>query len=231
VQGQQGNVVVITGAQGQAGSAIARRLAGTSPLALLDHAQGTTQEPSAGAPSVVFGGVDVTDESSVQQVVARVRTELGPIRALVHTVGAYADGVDVIDQSASAVRRMLELNYLAAVHLVHTVLPDLVDRDGSRIVLFASTDALHGRAGASAYAAAKAALLRFAESLAAEVAPRGVLVRVLVPTTIDTPANRASRPDADFASWVTLDEVASTVEFLLSPASSGIRFAAVPLGA
>jgi NAD(P)-dependent dehydrogenase (short-subunit alcohol dehydrogenase family) len=149
---------------------------------------------------------------------------------VVHTVGGYADGADVKDQPLDTVRRMFELNVVAAVNVVKAALPDVLSSEHGRIVLFASADALKGRAGASAYAAAKAALLRFAESLAEEVTPHGVCVRVILPTTIDMPRNRAAMPNANFASWVTLDEVASSVEFLIDPASSGMRFALVPLG-
>jgi NAD(P)-dependent dehydrogenase (short-subunit alcohol dehydrogenase family) len=125
---------------------------------------------------------------------------------------------------------MMSVNFYSALHLVKAVLPDLLSAEHGRIILFASADALRGRAGASAYAASKAALLRYAEALAEEVTPKGVGVRVIVPTTIDTPANRAAMPNGRFADWVSLDQVASTVEFLLAPESAGLRFALVPLG-
>lgn len=223
-------VVVITGARGQVGSALTRRLQSRMPLALLDRAQSERQGVEPMSKVATFGGVDLADESSVQKAVARVRAEFGAIRALVHTVGGYADGAKVHEQPLETVRRMLDLNYLSAVHVVKAVLPDVIAAGNGRIVLFASADALRGRAGASAYAAAKAALLRFAEALADEVAPHGVCVHVVVPTTIDSPNNRAAMPAARFADWVTPEEIASCVEFLLSSAASGLRFATLPMG-
>ncbi len=223
-------VVVITGARGQVGSAIVRRLSGRAPLALLERAPMDGPQPDSPARVGVFGGVDLAQEAAVRDVIARVRREFGPIGALVHTVGGYAGGVEVLEQPFSTVQRMLEMNFLSAVHVVQAVLPDVIAAGQGRIVLFASSGAFQGRAGSSAYAAAKGALIRFAEALAEEVAPHGVGVRVIAPTTIDTPPNRAAMPKARFADWVTPDEIASTVEFLLDPTSSGIRFAAIPMG-
>jgi NAD(P)-dependent dehydrogenase (short-subunit alcohol dehydrogenase family) len=174
--------------------------------------------------------VDVNDEQSVLAGVEKARGLLGPVRALVHTVGAWTGGTDVAAQSLDGVRNMLAVNFLSAVHLVKAVLPDVLASQHGRIVLFASADALRGRAGSAAYAASKAALLRYAEALAEEVAPHGVGVRVILPTTIDTPSNRSAMPNAHFADWVSLEEVANVVEFALSPASSGLRFALLPLG-
>jgi NAD(P)-dependent dehydrogenase (short-subunit alcohol dehydrogenase family) len=221
--------IVLTGAGGQVGSALARRLAGLGPLALLG-VDAAAPGPDPQDPVRAFGRVDLLDEQAVRRAGAEIRAALGPIRALVHTVGAHVADVEVQEQPLELVRRMLDANYLAAVGIIRTLLPDLQASASARIVLFASREALHARAGRSAYAASKAALLRFAEALAEEVAPRGVGVCVLMPSTIDTPANRAAAPDADTAGWVTLDQIAALVEFLIDPGSAGIRFAAIPLG-
>lgn len=222
--------IVVTGATGNVGGELVRKLLGKVPLALPGGDMSKLAESLRGHPVALLSGVDVTDEASVQQGIARGRAELGPVRALVHTVGAWAGGVEVGAQSLQDVQRMLSVNFLSAVHLIKAVLPDVIAAEHGRIILFSSADALRGRAGASAYAASKAALMRYAEALAEEVAPRGVGVHVIVPTTIDTPANRAAMPNGRFADWVKLEEVASTIEFLLAPESAGMRFALVPLG-
>jgi len=125
---------------------------------------------------------------------------------------------------------MLELNYVPAVTMVRAVLPHMLQAGAGTIVLFGSADALRGRAGSSAYAASKGALLRFAESLADEVGTSGVRVRVILPTTIDTEINRAAMPNARFSDWVTPTQIARTVSFLIDDASDGIRYATVPMG-
>jgi NAD(P)-dependent dehydrogenase (short-subunit alcohol dehydrogenase family) len=224
------DAVVITGATGNVGGALVRRLLGKTPLILPGGDMSRLADSVRGAQVALLSDVDVNDETSVARGIARGREQLGSVRALVHTVGAWAGGVEVGAQSVGDVQRMMSVNFYSAVHLVKAVLPDLLSAQHARIVVFSSADALHGRAGASAYAAAKAALMRYVEALAEEVTPKGVGVRVIVPTTIDTPANRAAMPNGRFADWVTLDQVASAVEFLLGPESSGLRFALVPLG-
>jgi NAD(P)-dependent dehydrogenase (short-subunit alcohol dehydrogenase family) len=220
--------VVITGANGQVGSAVVRRLRGHAPLALL----GRGREDAAGDPSepVSYFAADLGDEASVQATAREVRAKFGGVRGLVHTVGGYAGGVSVADQSLDTVRKMFELNVVTSVNVVKAFLPDLIASEHGRIVLFASAAALRGPAGSSAYAASKAALLRYAEALSEEVAAHGVYVRVIAPTTIDTPVNRKAMPSGQFADWVTLPEIADTVAFLLDPQSTGIRFAVLPMG-
>ena len=220
--------VVITGANGHVGAAVVRRLSGRGPLALIGHAP----EKSSGDSEdrIAYFAADLGDEPSVQAVAGEIRRKFGVIRGLVHTVGGYAGGMPAQEQSLDSVRKMFELNFITSVNVVKALLPDILRAEHGRIVLFASAAALRGQAGGSAYAASKAALLRYAESLAEEVAPRGVGVRVIAPTTIDTPVNRKAMPDGRFEDWVTLPELADTVAFLLDPASSGVRFATVPMG-
>jgi len=222
--------VIITGAFGNMGRAIASALAPTTPLALVTNAAAPPHGLPASAKVAVLEHVNLAEEAGTRMAVERSRRELGPITGLVHTVGSYADGMEVASQSLAKVRELLEVNYLAALPIIQAALPELTAAGGGRIVLFGSVDAFKARAGASAYAAAKAALVRFAEGLAYEVSAHGVGVSVLIPTTLDTPANRAAMPSANFADWVPVADVANVVSFLLSPASRAIRFATIPLG-
>lgn len=225
-------VVVITGASGNVGQAIARELAPKAKLALLDRREptlgGLTGAGALGPKS--YGGVDLGDEVRVRATVSEVASQLGTIRALVHTVGGWAGGTHAKDQELDLVRRMMELNFVAAVTMVRAVLPQMLEAKAGTIVLFGSADALRGRAGSSAYAASKGALLRFSESLADEVGADGIRVRVILPTTIDTEINRKAMPNANFGDWVTPSQIARTVSFLIDDASDGIRYATVPMG-
>jgi NAD(P)-dependent dehydrogenase (short-subunit alcohol dehydrogenase family) len=135
-----------------------------------------------------------------------------------------------VGESALAdMRELFELNYWSAVHVVRALLPDLKASAHGRIVLFGSVAAVQGSAHAAAYAASKAALLRFAQVLAEELVDTRINVQVLLPGTIDTAQNRAAMPNAPHQQRVTPDQLADTVAFLLSPAASGIRFAALPM--
>jgi NAD(P)-dependent dehydrogenase (short-subunit alcohol dehydrogenase family) len=222
--------VAITGASGAVGTAVARLLAPHEKLALLDRRTAPRHELPPAARFASYAGVDLSDEDASAAAFDRVRSELGPLRALVHTAGGFAAGTEVVDQRAAALRHLLEVNLVSAANAVRAVLPDMLAAQDGRIVLFGSAHALRGRAGASAYAAAKGGLLRFAEALADEVNGRGVSVVVLLPTIIDTPENRAAMPEARVADWVTPEQIAATVAFLIGSGGAGIRFAAIPMG-
>jgi NADP-dependent 3-hydroxy acid dehydrogenase YdfG len=223
-------VVLLTGASGNVGQAIAHKLAADCRLVLFDRRACSTSGLSDAALHRTYGGIDLADEAQVRVGVEEVRAGLGNVAALVHTVGGYAGGIAVQNESTNTARRMLELNYLTAITMVQAVLPHFLAAGGGTIVLFGSADALKGRAGNAMYGAAKAALVRFAEAFADEVADRGIRVRVILPTTIDTPINRQSMPHANFAKWVTPAQIADCVGFLISDAAAGIAYATVPMG-
>jgi NAD(P)-dependent dehydrogenase (short-subunit alcohol dehydrogenase family) len=226
-----GGAVIVTGAFGNMGKAITAALAPTTPLALVTHVAAPPHGLPETAQVSVIEHLDMRDEASVRAAVERTRRELGPIAGLVHTVGGYADGMEIEKLSIAKVRELFETNYFSALSIIQAVVPELIASGGGRIVLFGSVDAWRARAGAGPYAASKAALMRYAEGLAQEVGAHGVGVNVLVPTTIDTPQNRAAMPDARFSDWVAPGDIASVVSFLLSPAARALRFATLPLGA
>lgn len=222
--------VAITGASGAVGSAVARALSPYETLALIDRRGEPRHALAPAARFASYPGVDLSDQGAADAAFRRLRGELGPVRALVHTAGGFAGGVEVEAQSSAMLRHMLETNLITAANAIHAALPDLLEAGDGRIVLFGSAHALRGRGGASAYSAAKAALLRFAEALADEVNGRGVCVVVILPTTIDTPANRAAMPEASATGWATPEQIAALVGFYIGPGGAGIPFAAIPMG-
>jgi NAD(P)-dependent dehydrogenase (short-subunit alcohol dehydrogenase family) len=171
---------------------------------------------------LVLVHADVANEGGAA-VVAREAPALG---ALVNGVGGFAMGPHA-DTEAEVWDRLYRLNVRAAAVMTRAALPALAR--GGAIVNVAAAAALDPPAEMGAYTASKAALVAFTRSLAREVAGRGIRVNAVLPTTIDTPANRAAMPDADFSQWTRPEQIAAAIVWLASDAASAVRGALVPV--
>jgi NAD(P)-dependent dehydrogenase (short-subunit alcohol dehydrogenase family) len=185
----------------------------------------------AGANGSTLEGhrVDVTDETAVRQLFAKVLAEHGRLDALVNTVGAYAGGVNLWELETKVFDQMLALNLRSGYALSRAAIPAMLKHKYGAIVNVASKAALDHGAGAAAYAASKAAALALMDSLAAEVKGTGVRVNSILPSIIDTEANRKAMPGADFAKWPKPEEIARVILFLCSDDAKVIQGAAVPV--
>jgi NAD(P)-dependent dehydrogenase (short-subunit alcohol dehydrogenase family) len=173
--------------------------------------------------------MDVTDGAAVGQLVEWIVAQHGRLDALANTVGGYAGGIKLWDMDASVFDRMLALNLRAGFALAHAaVVPMLRQKHGS-IVNVAAKAAFDHAAGASAYAASKAAALAMMDSLAADTRGTGVRVNSVLPSIIDTEANRKAMPNADFGTWPKPEEIAQVILFLCSDEAKVIHGAAVPV--
>jgi len=159
---------------------------------------------------------------------AAVARAAGAPAVLVNGVGGFAAGA-IHETSLDVWDQMYRLNVRAAASMTRAVLPGMVERGRGAIVNVAANAALDPPAGISAYAASKAALVALTRSLAREVAGRGVRVNAVLPTTIDTQANRAAMPDADFSQWTKPEQIAAAIHWLASDAASAVRGALVPV--
>jgi NAD(P)-dependent dehydrogenase (short-subunit alcohol dehydrogenase family) len=166
---------------------------------------------------------DVADEAGAAEAVVRAD---GPT-VIVNGVGGFAAGPHH-ETSLEVWDHMYRMNVRSAAVVCHAALPGLLVRGRGAIVNVAAHAALDPPAGLGAYAASKAALVAFTRSLAREV-PRGVRVNAVLPTTIDTPANRAAMPDADFSTWTRPEQIAAAILWLASDAASAVRGALVPV--
>ncbi len=161
---------------------------------------------------------------------ARAVTAAGPdLAALIHLVGGYAGGTLVAETSDDVWRRMQTLNLDAAFYATRAAVPGLSARPGGRIVLIGARPAVEPVAGLAAYAVAKAGVVALARTLALELAPRQATCNVVLPSVIDTPANRAAMPQADFSRWVQPAALAGVIAWLASPAAGDINGAVVPV--
>jgi NAD(P)-dependent dehydrogenase (short-subunit alcohol dehydrogenase family) len=173
--------------------------------------------------------VDVTDETAVRQLMDRVLAEHGRLDALVNTVGGYAGGVNLWELETKVFDQMLALNLRSGYALSRAAIPVMLKQKHGAIVNVAAKAALDHGAGAAAYAASKAGALALMDSLAAEVKGTGVRVNSILPSIIDTEANRKAMPNADFAKWPKPQEIALVILFLCSDDAKVIHGAAVPV--
>lgn len=175
--------------------------------------------------AVVLVEADVAEQSGAEKVAKAAP----PAAALVNLVGGFGGGSPVWESELELWDRMYRMNVRTAVAMARAVLPGMLARQQGAIVNIASRAALDRPAGICAYSAAKAAVMVLTETLQKEAGPHGVRVNAVVPTTIDTPANRAAMPDADFKAWTTPDEIAQVIVWLCSKEASAVRGGLIPV--
>jgi 3-oxoacyl-[acyl-carrier protein] reductase len=220
-----GKAIVITGASGALGKVVAdAAIARGARVAGIDRAPAKS---GATADRIEFGGVDLSDAAQARQAVDAAAAHFGRLDALVNIAGAFAFET-VADGDPATWQRLYAINVTTALHASRAAIPHLVASGAGRIVNVGAMAALQSGAGMGAYAASKAGVHRLTEALAAELKGK-VTVNAVLPTTIDTPANRRDMPKADFATWVTADELANVILFLASDAASAVTGALLPV--
>ena len=151
------------------------------------------------------------------------------LEAVVNLVGGFASGPKVHETEPDEFDRLIRLNLRPAFLLARAAMPRLVERGGGAFVGVSARAALRPFPGAAGYVTGKAALLAFVKALDAEYRADGVRCNAVLPSTIDTPANRAATPDADFSRWVPSEQIARVVRFLVSEDSAPTTGAGVPV--
>ena len=229
-----GKVVLVTGGTGGLGHAVSLAfLAEGATVAVTyqkaDEFERLKKDAGAGTPSLQGYAVDVTDEAAVHQLVDSILAHHERLDALVNTVGAYAGGMNLWEMDSKTLERMLSLNLRVAYVLSRSVAPVMLKQKHGAIVNTCAKAAWDHGAGASAYAASKAGALALMDSLAAEVKGSGVRVNSILPSIIDTAANRNAMPGADFSKWPKPQDIAQVILFLCSDAAKVIHGAAIPV--
>jgi NAD(P)-dependent dehydrogenase (short-subunit alcohol dehydrogenase family) len=151
------------------------------------------------------------------------------LEAVVNLVGGFAVGPKVHEVSSEEFERVIRLNIGPAFRLARAAMPRLVERGGGAFVGVSARPALRPFSGAAAYATGKAAVLTFIQALDAEYKGEGVRCNAVLPSVIDTPANRAAEPDADFSKWVPPEQIARVIRFLVSDDSAPVSGAGIPV--
>src|SRR5260370_4563332 len=220
-----GKVVVITGALGALGKVVTEEaLARGARVAAVDHAP--SQIPPA-PDRIELGGVDLSDAAQAKKAIDAAAAHFGRLDALINIAGAFAFET-VADGDPKIWQRMYAINLLTALNASRSALPHLAASPSARIVNVGAMAALQAGAGMGPYAASKAGIHRLTEALAAELKGK-ITVNAVLPSIIDTAANRASMPKADFSKWVTPQELTEVILFLVSDAASAITGALLPV--
>lgn len=215
--------IVVTGAAGALGRIVAALLADS------DHTiTGIDKAATVKADGIALGvaGVDLGDADLVASAMQKAVDTSGPIDGLVNIAGGFA-WETIADGSPETWDRMYAINLRSALNACRAALPHL--KAPASIVNIGAGAAAKAGLGMGAYAASKAGVARLTEALAEELKTKGTRVNAVLPSIIDTPANRKDMPDADFSDWVTGTELAHVILFLLSPDSSGVTGALIPV--
>lgn len=226
-------VILVTGAAGNLGRAVAARLAaGGAAVVALDRAAAPLEAMLATLPSLgrhmALPGVDLGDAAACAGAVAQVMARHGRLDGVVHTVGGFA-AAGAEEGGPDLFEGMFRLNALTTANLFAAAIGAMRPAGRGSLLAIGAMAALRAPAGLAAYAAAKSAVLRLVESFADELRPTGLRVNAILPGTIDTPQNREAMPDADPARWVTPAQLAEVAAFLISDAASGVTGALLPV--
>ena len=218
-------VFVVTGALGALGRVVAdEALASGARVACIDHAP--TQVPAT-PERLELGGVDLTDAAAAKKAIDAAAAHFGKLDALINIAGGFAFEA-VADGDPKTWQRMYALNVTTALNASRAAIPHLAASGSGRIVNIGARGALEAGSGMGAYAASKAGVHRLTEALAAEQKGK-ITVNAVLPSIIDTAANRESMPKADFTKWVRPRELADVILFLASDAASGVTGALIPV--
>ena len=221
----EGKIIVVTGASGALGKIVtATALAKGARVAAIDHAASTMK---ATPERIELGSVDLTDAAEARKAVDAAASHFGKLDALVNIAGGFAFET-IAEGDPKTWQRLFALNVLTALNASRSAIPHLSASGAGRIINVGAMGALQAGAGMGAYAASKAGVHRLTEALAAEWKGK-ITVNAVLPSTIDTAANRASMPNADFAKWVRPEELAEVILFLASDAASAVTGALLPV--
>lgn len=215
--------VLITGASGNLGKAVVERYLsdGWQVVATVSPGKGLGYEI---AGSLSTYEADLTNEKSVEETISRIITDYETIDAAILTVGGFATGkIETTD--SSALQKMMALNFNTAYFVARPVFKQMIAQSNGRIIFIGSRPALVAAEGKNtvAYALSKSLVFKLAELLNAEAKGKDVVASVIVPGTIDTPANRISSPTADFAEWVKPEELAGIMAFITSEQGRALK--------
>lgn len=219
-----GKVIVITGANGALGRQVVQTALdlGASVKAMDLHFETTTLENNDQCQLIP---VNLLERDTLQEVISG----LGPIDALCNIAGGFTMGTDVHETPKDEFQKMYDINVNSMLNSCSLIIPTMLTQGKGSIVNVGAKAALQGAASMGSYIASKSAVMRLTECMAEELKGKGIRVNAVLPSIIDTPANRAAMPDQDHSAWVSPMELTNTLLFLASDSASGITGSLIPV--
>jgi NAD(P)-dependent dehydrogenase (short-subunit alcohol dehydrogenase family) len=223
--------VIVTGAAGNLGRAVATAFAERgATLILVDQTRdGLARAFGSEDERRMFAPVDLLDQAQTTAAVERAIARFGRIDVLCNLAGGFRMGEAVHETSDATWRFLFDINTRTLLHAVRAVVPHMIERRAGKIVNVGAFSAQRGVAEVGAYTAAKSVVIRLTEAMAGELREKGINVNCVLPTTLDTPENRAAMPKGDPSRWVPLGDLANAIVFLASGAARSIHGAALPV--
>jgi NAD(P)-dependent dehydrogenase (short-subunit alcohol dehydrogenase family) len=223
----QGKVVLVTGANGGLGAYVTQAFLDAGATVV-----GTSrkiQQSDFKSPNFTAMPAEISAAESAKNLVAQVVARFGRIDVLAHTVGAFAGGQSIAETDDATFKKMLDLNFNSAFYLLRAAVPAIRKAGNGRIIAIGSRAAVDPGPGVGAYSASKAALVSLIRTVAAENKDAGVTANVILPGTIDTPANRKAIPNADISKWVQPANIASLAVWLAGDAGADVNGSVIPV--
>jgi NAD(P)-dependent dehydrogenase (short-subunit alcohol dehydrogenase family) len=223
--------VLVTGATGGLGPAVVAAFLADGWRVVATSRSGRPPQDLVGHDRLESVATDLFEPADVAEAVTVAAGDRAgaPLRSLVNLVGGYAVGGPVHETPVEQFERQLTLNLRPTYLVTRAALPHLVDTGGGAIVCMSARAAVRPFRGAAGYATAKAAVIAFVQTVAVEYRAAGVRCNAVLPSVIDTPANRDREPDADTSRWVPPEQVAAVIRFLCSDDSAPTSGAAIPV--
>jgi NAD(P)-dependent dehydrogenase (short-subunit alcohol dehydrogenase family) len=221
---------IVTGGTGGLGAAVTARLLDDGWHVVVPWIVERELDRVQARDGLSLVGADLSAPDEVAAVVAAAAGDDGaPLRGLVNLVGGFAMGARVHETDIDEFEKQFQLNVRPTYLMTHAAVPEMLEAGGGSIVCVGTRAALQPFPGAAGYISSKAAVIAFSQAVAVEYKNDGIRCNTIVPSVIDTPANRASMPKADHSKWVAPAEIAGVVAFLLSDESRPTSGAAVPV--
>lgn len=223
----KGKIALVTGANGGLGSHVTKALLDAG--AVVVGVSRKIQPSEFDSASFIALPADISTAAGAQSMVDSLVARHGRLDVVVHTVGAFAGGQSIAETDDATFQRMLDSNLNSTFYLLRAVLPTMRKTGNGRIVAIGSRAALEPGPRVGAYSASKAAMVSLIKTVALENKDVGITANVILPATIDTPANRTALPNADYSKWVQPASIAALIVWLVRDNGRDVNGAAIPV--